>query len=55
MEARDGMENLGDEGGGSSAEPPCIVDGKIVVEDVGVQVGECAQDVLLCSLDSSYT
>jgi len=31
VEARDGMKNLGDEGG-SSAEPPYIVDGKIVVE-----------------------
>jgi len=36
VEARNGIVNLGDEGGGSSAEPPCVVDGKIVVEDVGV-------------------
>ena len=41
------MENLEDEKG-SSAEPPCILDNKLVVEDVGVRVRECAQDVLLC-------
>ena len=35
VETRGGMENLGDERG-SLAEPSCIVDGKIVVEDVGV-------------------
>jgi len=35
VEARDGIENLRDERA-SSAEPPRILDSKIVVEDVGV-------------------
>jgi len=35
VEAREGIVNLGDEGG-SSAEPSCVIDGEIVVEDVGV-------------------
>jgi len=35
VEARDGIVNLGDEEG-NSAESPCVVDGKILVEHVGV-------------------